>query len=756
LELTIFEKFINNEEFNRRPFDSTHKRILERVLDFITAGERVKAREKLRAAHELATLFNSVASEMERNQSLLDFQGVKNVLADKVILGDLAEMYFRLDSTISHILLDEFQDTSISEWNVIEPIIDEILSKADIEHSLLCVGDSKQAIYGWRGGVSAIFDSITKRFAGIQEDILATSRRSTKEVLDCVNKVFTALCQGGVLEQYPSVIANWKDRFEEHSPADASKGSGYVTVLTVPDDPEIKEQEIISLIENLLNRKITDDIAILVRSNRQVAKYVELLKSHGITVQEEGGQLILTSPAVSLVMAVLQLLDHPGDSASEFLVKNSLLGAEFTKPSALNILRARFCEEGFGKTLNNLISKIIPLYPARESEFLKVLAAEGYRVESDIGSRLISFKEFVIDTRVNLGSMAEVKVMTLHQSKGLGFDVVLLPELDDRIINANRLPWVIPDRESALEAPERIVPTLNKKVRAALPEFQSAYEKYEAALVEESLCLLYVGMTRAKRGLHLIFTPTKPDSAPSYSQILSNIFNVPPFAQDDRTARIAFELGQQLSPIKKVTPLEKSLVVVPDSVAFTKKSQRRQPTFISPSEVDSKKDVTLDQLFSKRDDTARTEGSEVHALLEKIDWINSKEAAPLVEANQKLKEASNNPVFIKTLSKEGYPPGVELVVEQELGILVRDGGQIIYGACDRVVKILKDSRLVGIDIIDFKVTKATPTELKERYSDQMNTYRKALAEAYKIRDQNISTKILTIPNGEVIEVQPCL
>jgi ATP-dependent exoDNAse (exonuclease V) beta subunit len=756
LELTIFEKFIKNEEFNRRPFDASHEKIFSRVLKFIQALERVKARNKLRAAHELATCFNGVVSEMERAQSLLDFQGVKNLLADRVVLGDLAEMYFRLDSTIGHILLDEFQDTSISEWNVIEPIVDEILSKADTEHSLLCVGDSKQAIYGWRGGVSAIFDSITKRFSGIREDVLSTSRRSTKEVLDCVNKVFSALSSGGVLSDYPTVTSNWKDRFEEHSPADPSKGSGHVTATALVDDDEIKNNEIVSRIRNLLDKQITDDIAILVRSNRQVARYVELLKKSGVAVQEEGGQLILTSPAVSLVMAVVQLLDHPGDSASEFLIKNSPLGPEFIKSSSLTLLRTKFAEDGFGQTLSNLISEIIPMYPPRESEFLKVLAAEGYRVAAEIGSRLSAFKDFLIDTRVNLGTMAEVKVMTLHQSKGLGFDVVLLPELDDRIINSNRLPWVIPDRASALEAPDRIVPTLNKKIRAALPDFKSAYEKYESALVEESLCLLYVGMTRAKRGLHLIFTPTKVDSVPSYAQILSQIFDASVFSEDDRTPKIVFELGQELVPNKKSAPSEKHIVEIPEKVLFLKKSQRRQPTFVSPSESDSKKELTVEKLFAKRDESTRREGSEVHALLEKIDWIDCKEAALVVDQNLKVKEAAKNPQFVKTLSKEGYPAGVQLQVETELRILAKDGTDIIYGACDRVVKIFKDSNLIGLDIIDYKVTNAAASDLIERYAGQMKIYRKALSESYKLSPHKITTKILTIPTGEVIEVLPCL
>jgi ATP-dependent helicase/nuclease subunit A len=83
----------------------------------------------------------------------------------------------RLDGTIDHLLLDEFQDTSPEQWSVLRPLAQHAAagqfqtsagqalpgSGDGPEPTFFCVGDTKQAIYGWRGGVSAIFDAVTKQ-----------------------------------------------------------------------------------------------------------------------------------------------------------------------------------------------------------------------------------------------------------------------------------------------------------------------------------------------------------------------------------------------------------------------------------------------------------------------------------------------------------------------------------------------------------------------------------------------------------------
>ena len=74
---------------------------------------------------------------------------------------------FRLDGGIRHVLLDEFQDTSPSQWRVLRSLAQSVTAKGG--GSFFCVGDAKQAIYGWRGGVAEIFDALDGELTGSKQ-----------------------------------------------------------------------------------------------------------------------------------------------------------------------------------------------------------------------------------------------------------------------------------------------------------------------------------------------------------------------------------------------------------------------------------------------------------------------------------------------------------------------------------------------------------------------------------------------------------
>ncbi len=102
---------------------------------------------------------------------------------------------FRLDGSIEHLLLDEFQDTSCAQWRVFEPLARAI--KAKPSRSFFCVGDVKQAIYAWRGGMSAIFETLQSTLGDLPEETLTKSYRSSQPIIDTVNQVFGNLTDVG-------------------------------------------------------------------------------------------------------------------------------------------------------------------------------------------------------------------------------------------------------------------------------------------------------------------------------------------------------------------------------------------------------------------------------------------------------------------------------------------------------------------------------------------------------------------------------
>jgi len=102
---------------------------------------------------------------------------------------------YRLDSRHKHWLLDEFQDTSRAQWGVIEPLVSEVLMDTSDERTFFFVGDTKQSIYGWRGGDDRLFREIFNYYnrhspKHIAEEKLGLSYRSDQAVIEVVNAVF--------------------------------------------------------------------------------------------------------------------------------------------------------------------------------------------------------------------------------------------------------------------------------------------------------------------------------------------------------------------------------------------------------------------------------------------------------------------------------------------------------------------------------------------------------------------------------------
>ena len=100
---------------------------------------------------------------------------------------------YRLDRKYSHWMLDEFQDTSPGQWEVIEPLVEDVINEDDDFRMFFCVGDQKQAIYGWRGGDSRVFGYLEEKFRGrLAVNDMNLSWRSGQDVLGAVNQVFGA------------------------------------------------------------------------------------------------------------------------------------------------------------------------------------------------------------------------------------------------------------------------------------------------------------------------------------------------------------------------------------------------------------------------------------------------------------------------------------------------------------------------------------------------------------------------------------
>lgn len=467
---------------------------------------------------------------------------------------DVPELYYRLATRIRHFLIDEFQDTSVLQWQNLEPMIEEILSTGG---SFFCVGDKKQAIFRFRGGETALFNELKNRFPEyIEETFLNTNYRSQKEIVEFVNSVFEEENLRRFINQQQNFTENDIEEIinvfscakQEHR-KDESAQSGFVKIETVDIIDKEEKYEIIK--EKLLNLvgqlKMQDssgpkDIALLCRENQDVELVSGWLIDKNIAVESEKTLNIKNNPFIVELISFLKFLNSPRDNLA---FASFIMGEIWTKASGIDkteiqnfLFDIRGKDAHIYREFQNAYPKI---WDSKIADFFKIVAfMELYELVVDVYKKfdvlknfpqqqaffmhfieLIKnneqeyngiadfpdyFKELVgKDIFVNTNDMNAIKVLTIHKSKGLGFGTVIIPflELDINFSRQNRNLHVnLMDRNSenfSLVRLDRKYAQLSNRIAYLFKE------EYKKSFIDE-LNTLYVALTRAENELY-IFIP---------------------------------------------------------------------------------------------------------------------------------------------------------------------------------------------------------------------------------------------------------
>ena len=454
--------------------------------------------ETARGLHALLAAFEGEYARRVRARGRLTFGDVPRLVASLPEAARLA-LEYRLDARIRQWALDEFQDTSHEQWAALGNLVDEAV-QADGEKGVFVVGDCKQAIYGWRNGDVAIFANL--RESGKYElRELNESYRYTQEIADAVNRVFS----GKFLAQF----GKW--RCPEHVAHDRAT-RGFVHLVETADakkesfaEPLINELQTVRPWERGLS------CAVLVRSNDFGELIGTALRHAGIPATWEGESAVLDTPVLRAFTAYVKLAEHPDDALSYNHLRTTPLGralypdglpaAEVVSRDALDALTTR----GLGRTFQELRARLpdTAFDAFTEQRFADMLrAAAAFELSLEPGTRLASFVDYLeAEKRRDLADPGSVKIMTIHRSKGLGFDYVLLPLYEhmglDHAVND---PLVGRD-------PEWVLPNPGEATAEGDPALAGPYRAVMDACVYEGLCVYYVAMTRAKRVLTLILPP---------------------------------------------------------------------------------------------------------------------------------------------------------------------------------------------------------------------------------------------------------
>ena len=500
------------------------------------------------ATYTLLDRFAGHYEQAKRSAGVLMFSDLTHLLASYLpALGEqaTAAFYYRLDTRVTHLLLDEFQDTSLPQWRVLRPFAEEVTAVADGGRSFFCVGDEKQAIYGWRGGCAELFGAV-EGLPGVAAWTMTQSRRSSPVVLDAVNHVFLALTSNAAFAdekhggRWDGAVAQWAERFEPHVAHDTSLPGHVVLRTTAPGgqdaDGGADDEAMVSTasphedacachIAGLVAAAPRSTVGVLVRRKKAARGLLHRLRTMGVAVSEEGGNPIDGIPSVSAALAMVQLADHPGDKVAAFHVAHSPLGAVVGPAWGLGPGRhaggARGPPPAVGPGVWRGPRGLVPGPPRRRvtrgrcggwsswSRSPRRTTVRPGAADGPAGLRVSGFVQAVRQARVQSPVPAAVRVMTLHAAKGLEFDIVVLPDLGAVLSKTDANALVMIDRDSPLDETRAVVRRA-KRDRLKAVGLEALADRDDALQRGEDLCLLYVGMTRAKHALHLLVPPLKP------------------------------------------------------------------------------------------------------------------------------------------------------------------------------------------------------------------------------------------------------
>lgn len=707
---------------------------LEALLNHVLAVSCQQVQSRTLALYGFLWVYQKAYSGAMIPGGQLSFEDACMLMADFDLLEPV-EMAYRLDGELSHWLLDEFQDTNRLQWKVLEPFVSEILQDPESRRSFFYVGDVKQAIYAWRGGDSELFGKIQEDWPLIERESMAVSYRSAPPVLEVVNTLFSKLPLVDALP--PTALKRWNSSFEEHQPAKKDL-RGFAEVVELTDADQDVTQVILKMAKQLPSNIET---AILVRTNDEGSEIAAALRSEGLKVSQEGSSVIRDDTAVEAVLAALRQAAHPLDNFSRNFLQIVDLHTDSFK------LLQQVQNEGITVAVRYLISKL-SLGP--DAVFSKTRLKRLVDVAMDfdrLGDPSIDrFLSLVEKTRLKENeARGVIRIMTIHQSKGLGFDAVIVP-VKPRSTFSKMDSDTLVTSPADVESP--VVTLLPPKVVCQqIPEYLELYERLDAEKTYETLCTLYVALTRAKQSLQVIL-PAAPKSGGSLSTVSNWMRDRIGHAKEAPSVKWTGAKGLARWGSENWNE---------ESGGLEKKQTSPQPFLVSsgsktlprlePSREASHPQA-IDREFTYVEKDGRDLGSRVHALLEHIEWADEVDAKRFFEEHNEGQDSEAALHITKALTIPEFArpaDAIEVWREQRFESVLPEGW--ITGIFDRVV--LFPNRAW---IQDFKTNQQLTDSTIENYRPQMELYRRVLADMLDLSPESIQCQLLFTKTGEVVEV----
>jgi len=485
----------------------------------------------------------------EKNQFILS--ETQTLLNGMIEGSDAPFIYEKIGTYLDHIMIDEFQDTSETQWFNFKPLINECASR---QQSSLIVGDPKQSIYRFRNGKWQLLCDLSDEMAHISPKVvpLNTNWRSEKKIVEFNNLVFQHLPElyreSGINHpMLEDMIEAYQD-VSQMCKKGEKKDKGYVKVRFLEGENKDKYSldtlcALAEEIKMMQQRGIKpEQMAILIRKTKDVpliAEYFAQFKDQGDNAKycfeliSEEAYMLETSEAIQCIISAMRYLVLFGGDIKESGLKKKnnlaliqLLHAyeriekkeEIDVPPNLNDMTVEQCE------LIDSIEKLalLPLYEMVEEIYRimrldRIKNQESYfcffldrvnefltRRSSDLRLFLKYWDESLHNKSIPSGEASGIRIMTIHKSKGLEFHTVFIPfcdwELGPKSGDKAPLLWESTDElgEKYNELPLAAVKMVKQMSQS---HFAESYNEEYVESFMDNLNVLYVALTRAEKNM---------------------------------------------------------------------------------------------------------------------------------------------------------------------------------------------------------------------------------------------------------------
>jgi len=503
-----------------------------------------------------------VAQELEtikEEKQLLPINEFNALIHSEIKNQPAPFIYERLGERYRHFFIDEFQDTSYLQWQNLIPLIDNSLSQQfedGLQGSVLLVGDAKQSIYRWRGGLPEQFMDLYggQQPFSISEKMVAnldTNYRSFSEIINFNNRFFSFIANHFENSSHQSLYTLGNAQKQ------TTKEGGYVSIEFIEkgnkEENTIAYSELVTkTIQNLLEQGFEQgDICILTRKKSQgVAIGTHLIKQNYQIVSEEM-LLLQSAPLVDFIVNVLQLSMQPGNQEIKFDIL-TFLHQHLQIEVALHDFYTSFFSSSeliFEKQLETHSIEFsfstldaLPLYESCE------YIIRQFSLNKDPNGYLFGFMDLVYDylqsfevskvgflvhweqqkekAAVASNAANAISIMTIHKAKGLEFPVVLFPFADEKLYEERDAKTWYPWEDETSTFNEVLIPYKNDVANYG-EAGASIYLERRSTLELDAINLLYVTLTRAVEQLFVFSElPGKTMPTPrSFNELLVSYLN---------------------------------------------------------------------------------------------------------------------------------------------------------------------------------------------------------------------------------------